>query len=156
MEGNYPLSLYRYPELALLLSSYTQALKDPITALLAELQPQAIAFNGYGLTPNPARWIASEMGVAPDPNWSTGTADGSGDPDSPVFCPSECDTTLQQNDRWFWVRRTHLCAILFMFDCCCRVERLRFVLCPNLLKSIIKRWVETVCSCLISHRIEPV
>ena len=84
---------------------YTQLLKDPITVLLAELQPQAIAFNGYGLTPNPARWIATEMGVAPDPNWSTGTADGGGDPNSPVFCPAECDTTLQQNDRWFWVRK---------------------------------------------------
>lgn len=70
---------------------------------MAQLQPQAIAFNGYGLTPNPARWINNEAGEAPDPNWSTGTNDGGGDPDSSVFCPAECDTTLQNQDRWFWV-----------------------------------------------------
>jgi len=82
---------------------YTASLKDPITALLDQLQPQAIAFNGYGVSKNPARWIGTEMGVAPDPNWSTGTADGGGDPNSPVFNPAECDTTLQTHDRWFWV-----------------------------------------------------
>ncbi|CAF1177970.1 unnamed protein product [Adineta steineri] len=81
---------------------YTAEMKTPITALLDELQPQAIAFNGYGVSSNPARWIGNEMGVAPDPNWSTGTTDGGGDPDSSVFCPAECDTTLQQHDRWFW------------------------------------------------------
>ena len=82
---------------------YTASLKDPITALLDQLQPQAVAFNGYGVSKNPARWIGTEMGVAPDPNWSTGTADGGGDPNSPVFNPAECDTTLQTHDRWFWV-----------------------------------------------------
>jgi alpha-L-fucosidase len=78
-------------------------LKAPITALLDQLQPQAIAFNGYGVTLNAARWIGTEMGVAPDPNWSTGMKDGGGDPNSTVFCPAECDTTLQTHDRWFWV-----------------------------------------------------
>ncbi|CAF1178087.1 unnamed protein product [Adineta steineri] len=81
---------------------YTMDLKAPITALLDELQPQAIAFNGYGVSPNPARWIGTEMGVAPDPNWSTGITNDGGDPDSSVFCPAECDTTLQEHDRWFW------------------------------------------------------
>jgi alpha-L-fucosidase len=78
-------------------------MKDPITALLAQLQPQAVAFNGYGVSKNPARWIGTEMGVAPDPNWSTGVTNDGGDPDSPIFCPAECDTTLQSEDRWFWV-----------------------------------------------------
>ena len=82
---------------------YTASLKEPITALLAELQGQAIAFNGYGVSKNPARWIGTEAGVAPDPTWSTGEGDGSGNPDSPVFNPAECDTTLQNSDRWFWV-----------------------------------------------------
>ncbi|CAF1530112.1 unnamed protein product [Adineta ricciae] len=81
---------------------YTEDMKGPITALLAELQPQAIAFNGYGVSPNPARWIGTEMGIAPDPNWSTGVTNDGGDPDSPIFCPAECDTTLQDHDRWFW------------------------------------------------------
>jgi len=81
---------------------YTKTLKDPITSLLRELQSQAIAFNGYGVSKNPARWIGTEMGVAPDPNWSTGVTSDGGDPDSLIFNPAECDTTLQNNDRWFW------------------------------------------------------
>jgi alpha-L-fucosidase len=85
------------------LHSYTQSLKDPITALLTQLQPQSVAFNGYGVSSNPVRWIGTEMGVAPDPDWSTGVTNDGGDPDSPVFCPAECDTTLQEHDRWFWV-----------------------------------------------------
>ncbi|UJR24914.1 hypothetical protein I4U23_006278 [Adineta vaga] len=87
---------------------YTQSLKDPIRALLTELQPDAIAFNGYGVSHNPARWIGTEMGVAPDPNWSTGITEDGGDPDSPIFCPAECDTTLQNDDRWFWGVNTTL------------------------------------------------
>jgi hypothetical protein len=43
------------------------------------------------------------MGIAPDPNWSTGITNDGGDPDSAIFCPAECDTTLQSGDRWFWV-----------------------------------------------------
>ena len=82
-------------------------MKDPITTLLAELQSQSIAFNGYGISPHPARWIGTEMGNAPDPNWSTGITNDGGDPDSPIFCPAECDTTLQSNDRWFWVCFEH-------------------------------------------------
>lgn len=82
---------------------YTQSLKEPITSLLNELQPQAVAFNGYGLSSNSVRWIGNEMGVAPDPNWSSGVTNDGGDPNSPIFCPAECDTTLQDQDRWFWV-----------------------------------------------------
>jgi len=89
---------------------YTASLKQPITALLDQLQPQAVAFNGYGVSQNPVRWIGTEMGVAPDPNWSTGTTNDGGDPDSSVFCPAECDTTLQSHDRWFYVGlRTEIC-----------------------------------------------
>ena len=71
--------------------------------MLKELQPHSISFGGYGLTQNAARWIGNEFGHAPDPNWSTGL-EGGGDPNSPFFVPAECDTTLQQFDRWFWVR----------------------------------------------------
>ena len=42
------------------------------------------------------------MGEAPDPTWSTGSADGGGDPRSAVWAPAECDTTLQAEDRWFF------------------------------------------------------
>jgi hypothetical protein len=78
-------------------------MKDTITALLAELQPQAVVFIGYGVSKNPVRWIGTEFGVAPDPNWSTGVTYDGGDPDSPIFCPGECDTTLQSGNRWFYV-----------------------------------------------------
>eukprot|EP00696_Hemimastix_kukwesjijk_P013511 gnl/Hemi2/2691_TR946_c0_g1_i1.p1 gnl/Hemi2/2691_TR946_c0_g1~~gnl/Hemi2/2691_TR946_c0_g1_i1.p1 ORF type:complete len:464 (-),score=186.79 gnl/Hemi2/2691_TR946_c0_g1_i1:114-1481(-) len=81
---------------------YTQSLASNITSMLNKLQPHASIFNGYGLTSNPIRWIGTEAGVAPDPNWSTGTSNDGGDPDSPVWCPAECDTTLQLGDRWFW------------------------------------------------------
>lgn len=78
-------------------------MRDPITKLLKNLQPHAIVFNGYGITPNPVRWIGNEAGFAPDPNWSTGIWHDGGNPNSTVFCPAECDTTLQSGIRWFWV-----------------------------------------------------
>ncbi|CAF4055086.1 unnamed protein product [Rotaria sordida] len=76
-------------------------LHDLIAAMVSELQPDSIIFGGYGVTRNPIRWIGNELGHAPDPNWSTGLVNG-GDPNSPIFSPAECDTTLQQFDRWFW------------------------------------------------------
>lgn len=81
---------------------YTAELRDSIAAMLAELQPNSVSFGGNGVTANAARWVGNERGDAPDPNWSTGTS-GGGDPNSPIFCPAECDTTLQLFDRWFWV-----------------------------------------------------
>ena len=32
----------------------------------------------------------------------SGVTNDGGDPQSPYFCPAECDTTLQSNDRWFF------------------------------------------------------
>jgi hypothetical protein len=77
-------------------------LHDPIQAMLTQLQPHSNVFGGIGITANSIRWVGNEWGHAPDPNWSTGTNAG-GDPDSPIFSPAECDTTLQLLDRWFWV-----------------------------------------------------
>lgn len=54
-----------------------------------------IAFNdcwhviSQGLSKNAIRWIGTEAGRAPDPNWSTGES-GGGDPKSTVWCPAEC------------------------------------------------------------------
>ena len=38
------------------------------------------------------------------PNWSTndGNKPGGGDPDGTAFVPGEVDTTLQENDLWFY------------------------------------------------------
>ena len=46
-----------------------------------------------GLSKNAIRWIGTEAGRAPDPNWSTGES-GGGDPNSPVWCPAECTYCL--------------------------------------------------------------
>ncbi|CAF3890931.1 unnamed protein product [Rotaria sp. Silwood1] len=80
---------------------YTAELHDSVAAMVSELQSDSVIFGGYGVTQNPIRWIGNELGHAPDPNWSTGLENG-GDPNSPIFIPAECDTTLQQFDRWFW------------------------------------------------------
>ena len=78
--------------------------------MLKSMQPNAVAFNGCVvkggkqtkdtcITPNSLRWIGTEAGVAPDPNWSSGFNKG-GDPASDMFCPGESDTTLQNSDAW--------------------------------------------------------
>ena len=85
--------------------------RDALSALLTRYQPQAAIFNGCvdvnGPTencvrPTSVRWIGNEDGQAPDPNWSTGVGNDGGQDNSTLFCPAECDTTLQENDRWFW------------------------------------------------------
>lgn len=87
-------------------------IQPDIKALLQKYQPTASAFNGCVvqggaqskatcISPNSVRWIGTEAGEAPDPNWSTGFTDG-GDPTSDAFCPGECDTTLQNGDKWFY------------------------------------------------------
>eukprot|EP00730_Choanoeca_flexa_P013674 TRINITY_DN5578_c0_g1_i1.p1 TRINITY_DN5578_c0_g1~~TRINITY_DN5578_c0_g1_i1.p1 ORF type:complete len:595 (+),score=124.83 TRINITY_DN5578_c0_g1_i1:96-1880(+) len=80
---------------------YQASLKDNITRLLNASQPDAVAFGGYGVSANPVRWVGTEAGQAPYPNWCTGTANG-GDPASPEWVPAEVDTTLQNNDQWFY------------------------------------------------------
>ncbi|TWU72695.1 hypothetical protein ED733_003751 [Metarhizium rileyi] len=82
------------------------AQRDAIQKLLRSKQPQAVVFNGCDdngscVTDHPVRWIGNEMGSAPEENWSTGLL-RAGDPTSPYFVPSECDTTLQTNGRWFF------------------------------------------------------
>jgi alpha-L-fucosidase len=80
---------------------YQQSLKDNITALLNRTQPNAVAFGGFGVSTNPVRWIGTEAGVAPYPNWCTGST-GQGDPNSNAWVPAEIDTTLQNSDQWFY------------------------------------------------------
>ncbi|KAJ5174046.1 Glycoside hydrolase family 29 [Penicillium coprophilum] len=86
---------------------YSSDQKDKIETLLQETQPQAVIFNGCDtdgtcVSANPIRWIGTELGEAPEENWSTGLTNDGGDHTSPYFCPAECDTTLQTDDRWFF------------------------------------------------------
>mmetsp|Transcript_35609 Transcript_35609/g.63321 ORF Transcript_35609/g.63321 Transcript_35609/m.63321 type:complete len:467 (+) Transcript_35609:39-1439(+) len=88
------------------------AMKPFVQQKLAELQPEAVAFNGCiqqgghpnkssCITPNSVRWVGNEGGNAPIPDWSTGYANG-GDPNADIFQPTEADTTLQNGDQWFY------------------------------------------------------
>ena len=88
-----------------------------VAALLTQLQPQAIAFQGPPEHTNLVRWVGNEHGTAPDPCWATCAettkADGTriveglhGDPDGTRWCPGEADFTLRHNSSfqggWFW------------------------------------------------------
>lgn len=88
-----------------------------VAALLRELQPQAIAFQGPPSHPHLIRWVGNETGTAPDPCWATCAettkADGTrvieglhGDPAASRWCPGEADFTLRHNASfqggWFW------------------------------------------------------
>ncbi|TVY81811.1 Alpha-L-fucosidase [Lachnellula suecica] len=87
---------------------YSATQQTTLENMLTELQPQAVVFNacdvttGECLSQNPVRWVGTETGEAPIENWSTGITNDGGDPTSPSFCPSVCDTTLQTQDRWFY------------------------------------------------------
>jgi alpha-L-fucosidase len=53
------------------------------------------------VTPNAVCWVGTESGNPGGEIWSTGSSD-KGDPDSSVWCPKGCDTTLQNGDVWFY------------------------------------------------------
>ena len=77
-------------------------LSAQIANLIAQHQPDMVVFGGQGLTPNFVRWVGTESALIRKPIWSLGTSD-TGDPNSTLFCPACCDTTLQEFDRWFYV-----------------------------------------------------
>jgi alpha-L-fucosidase len=84
---------------------FVKSMQPQVVDLFAKLQPQGVVFNGPG-TPvgpqNALRWVGSEKGYAPYPNWMSTFRDGKvpavtggGDPDGLVYAPAVCDTTLQ-------------------------------------------------------------
>jgi alpha-L-fucosidase len=79
-------------------------IQPALSALLSELQPNVVAFQGEGLTPNPVRWVGTESGLAPHPCWSTcdPSSFGAGSPSSSFWFPAETDFTLQNGDNWFY------------------------------------------------------
>ena len=84
-------------------------MKAELTALLLEAQPNAIAFGGEGISPNPVRWCGAESSAAP-PGWPNvystdcGTGGGGCPTNAPgaVWSPSGADSTLQEGDHWFY------------------------------------------------------
>lgn len=86
---------------------YSATQEDKIIELLQEYQPQAMIFNGCQtngscVSENSVRWIGNEVGEAPEENWSSGVTNDGGDMQSPIFCPSVCDTTLLTDGLWFY------------------------------------------------------
>lgn len=90
---------------------YPPGTADLIAALLAKLQPNAVAFQGPGdnvvrLVMHKLRrllitllsWVGTESGHASYPQWSTAassTTPGAGNSSGTVFVPSESDTCFQ-------------------------------------------------------------
>ncbi|KFY38444.1 hypothetical protein V495_06565 [Pseudogymnoascus sp. VKM F-4514 (FW-929)] len=100
---------------------YSSTQMGQLETLLEAHQPQAIVYgacdkNGTCVSANSVRWIGTETGEAPEETWSTGTTSDGGDPTSPIFCPAECDTTLQTEDRWFFGVDQPLRSIEEMID----------------------------------------
>jgi alpha-L-fucosidase len=90
-----------------------------IAALLAELQPRAVVFQGPPTCDHLLRWVGNERGEAPEPCWSTtnhltesdGTIErlafGIGDPDGRWWAPAESDMPNRDQRKafqggWFW------------------------------------------------------
>jgi alpha-L-fucosidase len=86
---------------------YSSDMESRIKVLLAATQPGAVAFGGYGISQNPARWCGTEGGnPAGLPEiWSTacdGYANCAPNVTGAAYAPSAVDFTLQQGDHWFY------------------------------------------------------
>lgn len=102
---------------------YTNSTLNRLTKMLEELQPSAVVWRGQGITKSTVAWVGTESGfpVAPDEIWSTGCDivgenGATGHPDSPVWCPKGCDTTLQENDEWFYIPEVPIRSLSTMME----------------------------------------
>jgi len=86
-----------------------EGLRAAVGDLLTELQPNAVRFQG----PTDAqaiRWVGSESGRAPEPNWIQAQSSvdyGPGDPDGAIVAPAEADTTLASTGEWYEDQQQH-------------------------------------------------
>lgn len=82
-----------------------------VTALIHQLQPNTILFQGPSSCKNLIRWIGNEKGDAPYPHWSTSDFTTSstgveeiaglhGNPDGKIWCPGEADLPNRRNSSW--------------------------------------------------------
>ena len=85
---------------------YTPTIQAKLRDLIAELQPDMMVWHGQNITENTIAWVGTESGFPTgDDIWSAGCEldahTGHPDDDS-GWCPKGCDTTLQENDVWFY------------------------------------------------------
>jgi len=80
---------------------------NTLLEMLLKYQPKAIAFQGPNGYPNNIRWVGTELADPPYPCWSTANnsdAYGGGSVlSNAIWAPAESDTTIRNNDYWFWM-----------------------------------------------------
>ena len=116
---------------------YPASAHDELQALLNELQPNAIVFQGPIGHKNVVRWVGTESGKPRYPVWSTANSsldDGSGSPDAPVFVPAEADTC-------FTVHKTEAVEVAGPYPGCWFYEP-AYV--PKSLKTLVETYHATV------------
>lgn len=86
-----------------------------VKALVHELLPTTAAFGGYGVSPNPVKWVGTESGLPTGAIWSTGT-NGQGDPNGTDFVPAGCDTVLMTPHTWFAIEGMGVRSLADMID----------------------------------------
>ena len=98
---------------------YTTSTLDRLKSMLEELQPDAAVWRGEGITKSSVAWIGTESGFpGGDDIWSTGcdVSGNTGHPYSPEWCPKGCDTTLQENDEWFYIQEVPIRSLSTMMN----------------------------------------
>jgi len=97
----------RYGDLAeIWFDGGTYNFSQPLLNLLNKYQPHAVTFQGPAGYANNIRWVGTELADPPYPCWSTANnsdAYGGGNtlPNS-IWAPAETDTSMRNEDRWFW------------------------------------------------------
>eukprot|EP01084_Bolivina_argentea_P173936 301291_1 len=81
-----------------------QVMAQAVTNIISKYQPNMAVFNGQHVSKNMIKWVGTESGGTSKPIWSLGESN-TGDPNSNQFCPTCCDTTLQNGDEWFYDSR---------------------------------------------------
>eukprot|EP01052_Picozoa_sp_SAG31_P019219 SAG31_NODE_1392_length_8533_cov_3.382974_4_plen_166_part_00 len=87
------------------LGGWSDKAVSKISALMARLQPQAVAFQGPTHA-QPVRWVGNENGHAAAPNWiasNNSMANGHGSINGDVVAPAEVDTPVATGQSiWWW------------------------------------------------------
>lgn len=101
---------------------YTGDMQARLTKLLADNQPNAVCFGGFGISTSPARWCGTESGNSipgyPD-IWSTaigGYQNAPPNASGAAYAPSGVDFTLQQGDHWFWTPTDSIHSLADLID----------------------------------------
>jgi hypothetical protein len=75
-------------------------MQPAVRALIEELIPTSVVFDGADVSANAIKWVGTESGMIAGPIWSTGVA-REGNPDAGVYVPTGCDTVITTPHTWF-------------------------------------------------------